>query len=79
MNATNERKMPLVTPTAEESSRYASIMNDVTTFYDEMVNRFIMGVEPMDNFDQFVETIKAMGIEEAIAIQQAALERYNSR
>jgi putative aldouronate transport system substrate-binding protein len=54
-------------------------MNDVKTYYDEMLNKFIMGVEPIDQFENFVETIKGMGIEEAVAIQQAALDRYNSR
>jgi len=79
MNAENDRLMPLVTPTAEESNRYASIMNDVQTYYDEMIHKFIMGVEPLSNFDSFVNTLKSMGIEEAIAIQQAALDRFNAR
>lgn len=79
MNAENDRLMPVLSPTAEESATYASIMNDVKTYYSEMVNKFIMGVEPMSSFDSFVETIKGMGIEEAIAIQQAGLDRFNSR
>lgn len=79
MNAKNDRLMPVLSPTADESAKYASIMNDVKTFYSEMVNKFIMGVEPMSSFDNFVETIKGMGIEEAIAIQQAGLDRFNSR
>ncbi len=79
MRAKNDRLMPIVTPTAEESSRYASIMNDVNTYYDEMINKFIMGVVPISQFDEFVETLKGMGIEEAIKIQQAALDRFNSR
>ncbi|MFS0725802.1 extracellular solute-binding protein [Paenibacillus sp. 1P07SE] len=79
MEADNERWMPTLSPTAEESSRYASIMNDVKTYYDEMVNKFIMGVEPLDNFDKFADTLRGMGIEEAIQIQQAGLDRFNSR
>ncbi|WP_248925691.1 extracellular solute-binding protein [Paenibacillus hamazuiensis] len=76
---TNERKLPLVTPTSDESSKFASIMNDVNTFKDEMFNKFIMGAEPLDNFDKYVKTIEGMGIQEATKIQQAALERYNKR
>lgn len=79
MKASNDRLMPVISPNEEESARYASIMNDVKTYYDEMLNKFIMGVEPIDQFESFVETIKSMGIEEAISIQQAALDRYNSR
>lgn len=76
---TNEMKMPLVTPTAEESRQYSSIMSDLNVYREEMTIKFIMGSEPLDNFDQYVETLKAMGIEQAISIQQAALERYNAR
>lgn len=75
----NERLMPLVTPTQEESSEFASIMNDINTYREEMINKFIMGEEPLSKFDDFVKTIEGMGIERAIEIQQAALERYNNR
>jgi putative aldouronate transport system substrate-binding protein len=76
---TVERKMPLVTPTQDESSKFASIMTDINTYKDEMLLKFIMGVEPIDNFDQYVKKIQSMGIDNAIQIQQAALERFNKR
>ncbi|MFE5319408.1 extracellular solute-binding protein [Paenibacillus sp. NPDC056579] len=75
----NEKKMPLVTPTKDESSRFASIMADINTYKDEMFNKFVMGAEPLSSFDKYVQTIQGMGLEEALKIQQAALERYNSR
>ncbi|MNI78179.1 hypothetical protein D3C73_1345300 [compost metagenome] len=71
--------MPFVTPTKEESSKFASIMTDINTYRDEMFLKFIMGVEPIDNFDKYVKKIQSMGIEEALVIQQAALDRYNKR
>lgn len=76
---TLELKLPRTTPNSEESSRYASIMNDINTFKDEMYLKFIMGQEPLDNFDKYVKTIEGMGLQEAIGIQQNALERYNQR
>ncbi|WP_052486997.1 extracellular solute-binding protein [Gordoniibacillus kamchatkensis] len=76
---TAERKMPLVTPTQDESGKFASIMTDINTYKDEMLLKFIMGVEPIDNFDKYVKKIQSMGIDDAIKIQQAALERYNKR
>lgn len=76
---TGERKMPLVTPTQDESSEFASIMADINTYKDEMLIKFIMGVEPIDHFDQYVKKIQGMGIDNAIQIQQSALERYNKR
>ncbi|GMK37457.1 hypothetical protein PCCS19_05110 [Paenibacillus sp. CCS19] len=72
-------KMPPVSIAVEDSSRYASIMTDVNTYKDEMILKFIMGAEPLDKFDRFVETLKGLGIDEAIQIQQSALERYNNR
>ncbi|WP_072333861.1 MULTISPECIES: ABC transporter substrate-binding protein [unclassified Paenibacillus] len=76
---TAERKMPLVTPTKEESSKFASLMTDIETYRDEMMLKFIMGAEPLENFDKYVKKIQSMGIDDAVKIQQAALERYNKR
>jgi putative aldouronate transport system substrate-binding protein len=77
--ADNSKLMPNVTPTKEESSKFASIMNDVNTYHDEMFNKFVMGAESLDNYDMFVQTLKSMGVEDAIKIQQGALERFNKR
>ncbi|BFT73932.1 ABC transporter substrate-binding protein [Paenibacillus sp. P36] len=76
---TAERKIPLVSPTQDESSKFASIVTDIQTYQDEMLLKFIMGVEPVSNFDQYVKKIQSMGIDEAIKIQQGALERFNKR
>ncbi|MNW19499.1 hypothetical protein D3C71_2195180 [compost metagenome] len=54
-------------------------MTDIQTYQDEMLLKFIMGVEPIDNFDSYVKKIKSMGIDDAIKIQQGALERFNKR
>lgn len=72
-------KMPPITMTADENQEYANIMGDLETYFDEMFVRFIMNAEPLDNFDQFVETLHSMGIERAIDLQQDALDRYNAR
>lgn len=71
--------MPPVTMTAEEGTAFSRIMGDVDTYAVEMTTKFILGAEPLENFDQFVATLKAMGAEDAVAIQQAALERYLAR
>jgi len=71
--------MPPVTPTQEESKKFATIMNEVNTRFDEAFTKTITGAEPVENWDKVIEQLKQMGIEEAIKIQQAALERYNKR
>lgn len=77
--ADNSLLLPLLNLTESESKQLASIMNEVETYYEENFFKFIMGTESLDNFDKYVETIQQMGIEEAIAIQQAAYDRYMSK
>lgn len=62
-------KHGVITPTPEESERFASIMSEVSTYVDEMFLKFVMGQESLDKFDDYVEQIKKMNIEEAIQIQ----------
>jgi putative aldouronate transport system substrate-binding protein len=74
-----EHKLPMVTPTPEESEDLAAIMSEIDTYADEMFVRFATGKESLDNFDKYLAQLKKMGIEKAIAIQQAALDRYLAR
>lgn len=71
--------IPPVSLTPEESTSSASIMNEIYTYVNQMVLKFIVGNEPMENYDSFVEQIKKMNIDEAIKIYQNALDRYNKR
>jgi putative aldouronate transport system substrate-binding protein len=63
----------------EESARRAQIMTDVNTYVDEQFVKFIMGIESLDKFDAYRQTLKDMGIEDAIGIYQGVLDRYNNR
>lgn len=72
-------KVPPITPTAEESREFSTIMNEINTYRDEMTLKFIFGTESLDQFDQYVKTIENMGLNRALEIQNAALDRYNSR
>ena len=70
---------PPVSLTPDESQKLGTIMNEVKTHVDEMFLKFVMGQEPLSNFDKYIQTLKDMKIEEAIQIQQSALERYGKR
>lgn len=74
--AGDEYVMPPIALNSEEAEIYTSVMTDVQTYCDEMMMKFIMGIEPISNFDQFVAQMKQMGIEKAVAVQQSALDRY---
>ena len=71
--------MPPATLTADEGSEYSQIMGDIETYVSEMVIKFILGEEPIENFDAFVEQIKSMNIDRAIELKQASLDRFNER
>lgn len=51
-------------------------ITDIRTFVDETSNKFIMGNEPLTNFDKFAETIKSMGIDDILQIYNEAYKKY---
>ena len=69
----------MVSLTAEESEEQMSIMGDITTYVNEMTLKFITGQESLDNWDEYCDYIWGLGLEDAIALEQAALDRYNNR
>lgn len=71
--------LPPITPNAEESKEFSTIMNEINTYRDEMTLKFIFGTESLDNFDEYVKNIEKMGLSRALEIQNAALDRYNAR
>ncbi|MEK3683629.1 extracellular solute-binding protein [Paenibacillus sp. FSL R10-2736] len=72
-------QIPLVTPTPEESAEYANIMADVNTLVDEMTLKIILGTEPLEAYDKYLEKLNSVKLPRAIEIKQAALERYLKR
>jgi len=81
-NAQNDNAYAIsssVTMTTEENDIYASVMADINDYVEEMQVKYILGIESFDQYDQFVEQIRSMGIEDAMTAYQAALDRYNAR
>lgn len=72
-------KLPMITPTPEESAEIAKIDSELGTYLDEMTLKFIMGTAPMSDYGKFVEQIKKLNAEKAIQLKQAALDRFNKR
>lgn len=71
--------LPPISQTTEESAEIAKIMTDIDTYVQEMRLKFIMGKEPLSNWDKYVEQVKKMNIAKAIELRQKALDRYNKR
>ena len=74
-----EHLLPTIYIAQEDSDRDSDIMAAVKTYVDEMTIKFISGREPIENFDKYLEQLKNLGLDEAIAHRQAAYERYKSR
>lgn len=76
---TNEQsflRLPSLDLTSEESSRAAELMTQVETYAEEMLLKFITGAESLDNFDAYAKDVMEYGLEEALTIYQAAMDRY---
>jgi putative aldouronate transport system substrate-binding protein len=54
-------------------------MTDVNTYSDEMVLKFILGAEPLSNFDNYVAQLKKLGIDDAVKITQTAYDRFKAK
>ncbi len=64
---------------ADEADEHSSIYSDINTRLQEGIAQFITGARPMEEWDSFVEELYDMGIEDCIALQQAAYDRYLAR
>lgn len=75
--SSNKKRLPPLSFLPDEASRLANIMNRINTYYSEMFDKYVAG--RVSNIDTLVNTIKKMGIDEAIKIYQQAYNRYLKR
>jgi putative aldouronate transport system substrate-binding protein len=47
--------------------------------YQEVFTRVVTGAEPMDSLAALPAQLRQIGIDDAVKIQQSALDRYNKR
>ena len=58
-------------PTTTENT---NIMREVSAYVTQQFNRYVMGVESLDTFDQFYRQLKEMGIETVLENYQEAYD-----
>ena len=66
-------------PTIEESEEYANLMTEIDKYKAQMLMKFIMGIEPLSKYDDYVKELKRLGVDRAMELQTAALKRFNER
>ena len=75
--SSTERKVPQsLKYSMEDQDRLTMLMGDIQTYYQETLNAFIMGTKPISELQDFRDTLKSMGLEEAIGIMQASYDSY---
>lgn len=76
--ATNakEHALPHLYVQEDELNELANLSNSIDTYASEMILKFIIGTEPLDNYDNAVAQLKTRGIDRVLEMKQAAYERY---
>lgn len=72
-------KLPPLTIASDDMSEYTSLNSDLNTYIQEMLVKFVKGTESLDDFDDYLATLKKMGMDRVIEIQQKAYDEYESR
>ena len=54
-------------------------LDEINTYINDMTKKFITGEEPLTNFDNYMDQLQKMGIEDLIAAYQAAYDQFMAR
>lgn len=73
-----EDRWPSLTYTVEESQQLQGIVDDITKYCEESRAKFITGETPFSAWTKYVDTLNGMGLEDYMAVQQAAVDRYTN-
>ncbi|WP_066188204.1 extracellular solute-binding protein [Gracilibacillus timonensis] len=71
-----EIPFPLVYLTEEEQAEINTIEVDLESYIEQMEAKFITGVEPLSNWDSYVNTIENMNVDRYVEIHQTAYDRW---
>jgi len=71
------RITPVLKHTDSELRIALTKFNEIKSYNNEMINKFITGRESFDNYDSYIDTLKDMGLEDVVNVKQAAYERYS--
>jgi putative aldouronate transport system substrate-binding protein len=77
--ASPELLMPAIEVEAADARKFNAIMSDLKLYIAEMTTRFIVGREPIENFDLYLKKLDQAGVQRAIAYMQKSLDRYRAK
>lgn len=70
-----DRMIPPLRYVDEELEAMNQLKNEIKTYADEMTAKFIVGHEPIENYDKFINQLKTMGVENVVEVMQGAYDR----
>lgn len=73
-----EEPWPSFPYTRKEIKELLQFGSDIEKYVREMTDKFIAGVVPFSEWDEYIETINDMGLDKYMDIQETAYERYLS-
>lgn len=62
--------------TEAEYERASLLETDINSYVEQMIAKFLIGDEPIDNFDKFVSTLESMNLNELLKIKQDVYDRW---
>src|SRR5699024_3892133 len=76
MEPYGEVPFPKVYLTPDEQKEINTIEMDLESYVEQMEAKFITGVEPISNWDNYVDTIEGMNIDRYIEVYHDAYDRW---
>jgi putative aldouronate transport system substrate-binding protein len=74
-----DKTIPSMSLKPDENERIAQLSTELSTYYQEMMAKFIRGEADLDNdWDDYLGELEAIGLEEYLKIYQEAYDRYLS-
>jgi putative aldouronate transport system substrate-binding protein len=70
------KQLPRLMFTKEETDELSALQNDINTYVNEMRLKFVTGVEPFSNWDNYTSRLKQMKVDKLVAIHTTAYERW---
>ena len=77
--ASNVLEYPHAITLSTDAQKAVADIENMGTYISEMQYKFITGIEPLTNYDSYMEQLQKMGIEELIKLYQDAYDSFMSR
>lgn len=77
--ASNALEYPNAITLSTDAQKAVAEIDNIGTYISEMTCKFITGVEPLTNFDTYMDNLQKMGIDNLVALYQEAYDSFMNR